>query len=270
MVAVPLGDHLGLISYQSIDGSFNFREKQILSQISENCSLAFIASYRMATQNSRFIAYCLDLSIHKICNVYIWIRELDKLNSSSISTDDSFDANERETLECSNTLSNTAMSNILYYSNQPPSPCFFNNFGHVIFLSSGDIIDHSHEDIYYYQNGRVNIPACSVSEPRIQQLGRECKLVVYCNETTTAVIDFQGRVEAIFSKEVDGQVFLCTSSKYVRFRNRTLSIETGNQVLGSSLFDAENIIQGVCHIFEAKDYFIAALDDARLIFVNFA
>ena len=268
VVALPLDVGLGLISYQSIEGSFHFREKQFLSQISENCSLAFMTTYKTPTQSPRFIGYCLDLSSHRLCNVYVLIIHLDRLNSSSMSSDeDSY--NERGPLECFDIHSNTFLSNILYYPNQPVQHCFFTDFGHIKFLSNSFIIDHSHENVVYEQIGPVNVPACSVNEPRIQRLGRECRLAVYCNETT-AVVRFESQVETSFSIETDGQVFICTSSEYVRFRNGTLSMENENRVLGSLPFDAENISLGECHVYERQHYFIAALDDGRLILVNIA
>ena len=269
IAAVPLNVGIGLVSFQSIDGSFQFREKLFLSQKtnSDNCTLAFIVPYRHPQQLPQFIGYCVDLPNNRLCLEYVWITALENLNTSSLSSSES----ERQTqqpLECFDILSDTSLSNFLYFSNVPRDQCFFDDFGHLIFLRNSDILDHSHEN-RIFEDRRVNIPLCSMSEPRIQRLGRECRLAAYCNESA-AVLDFSGGVTATYSTETDGQVFLCNSSHFVRFRNGTLTIESSDQIGSSLPFNVEETIAvGDCLIVEGQFYFIAALSDARLIFVNF-
>ena len=120
--------------------------------------------------------------------------------------------------------------------------------------------------------GSIDLPACATSEPRLQSLitTTECRLAAYCNRTAALF-----NVPDSFSRTIPflGNVFFCSSNFYVRFLNSSLSVHSVSageeQVSGSVSLGAETILLGDCLTSEGSFYFVASLNDARTIFVNF-
>ena len=258
VAAVPFGDGVGLVSYQFDNISMIYREKVFLSY-NISCVPAFFLPITDPLQP--LYGYCLALSTQVIENFVVNVN-FERLNTSRVDPAFNFPTFTFQ--------SNSLLSNFVFFP-EILHICFSNVDGHTVFLQNSNIIYHSISIREYYSDtGSINVPACSSSEPRLQRLGTKCKLAAYCNQTA-ALFDAP---ESGFGEvtHFSGDVFLCSSNFYVRFMNNSLSVHrvsNDEQISGFIALDAETILLGDCLFSENQFYFIAALNDARTIFVNF-
>ena len=148
----------------------------------------------------------------------------------------------------------------------------------MVFLHNSNLLDHSLDDAEYMSHGSIGVEACSMSEPRLQRLGSECKLAAYCNGTTAIFgtpEDFtsSGQVVDRLATETDELAFVCSSLYYILFTNKTLSVRelsSGNQIGNSFPFDTESILLGDCLVSQQQFFFVAALSNNSKFFVNFS
>ena len=266
VIVFPLNGGLGLISFQSDNGSFCFREKRFLAQnLVDGCTFVFFAPFSSQTH---LIGYCLDVTNQMLHSIFVQIHSFESLGNSRISQNDAYGAFDIQ--------NNLYLSNFLFFPNT--DFCFSNENGHTIFIRSSDVIDHSFDDIEYYVHGSIDVPSCSTSEPRLQQLKSECKVGVYCDSTTTLLdspeqFSGSGGIVARLATGTDEQAFLCSSEYFVHFRNKTLSIRdvTNQNQVGRSLpFNAEvRIIFGDCLISESNFYFVSTFSNSKTVFFDF-
>ena len=264
VIAFPLDGGLGLVSYQFENSSYFFREKQFVTQSIADCTIAFFVPYPLRSND--FIGYCLDLSGHMIRHVFVEIV-IEMLANSRVYSNNFYGPFDIQ--------SNSFLSNFLNIVN---IECFTTDNGHVVFLHNSNLLDHSLDDAAYMSHGSIGVEACSMSEPRLQRLGSECKLAAYCNGTTAIFgtpEDFtsSGQVVDRLATETDELAFVCSSSYYILFRNKTLSvreISSGNQIGNSFPFDTESILLGDCLVSQQQFFFVAALSNNSKFFVNFS
>ena len=262
---IPLSDGIQLVSYRYENGSYTFEETWFIQQAFPNCHVAFFA--KSDRTSPRFISYCLDPSTYTLRSMQLFV-DLQQLNrSQAVIIDVSFDVGDSDVI----------LSNFLFFENFGSiSDCFSNSLGHTVFLRDGDLVDHSIEDQRYDSHGNIGTPSCSVYEPRLQMLGRECMMTAYCNDTTalfgTPESFTSNSQVSVFTEERDGQIFFCNSTTYVRLKNNSLSVETvsGDTLTGTLTFDDQRIILGDCLVsLEGRLFFVALLSDLRVVLVNF-
>ena len=266
VTAFPLDGGLGLVSYELENSTYFFREKKfkILTQSIADCTLAFFVPYPLRSNN--FIGYCLDLSGHMIRHVFVEIV-FEMLANSMVYSNNFYRPFDIQ--------SNSFLSNFLNIVNRE---CITTDNGHVVFLHNSNLLDHSLDDAEYMSHGSIGVEACSMSEPRLQRLGSECKLAAYCNGTTAIFgtpEDFtsSGQVVDRLATEADELAFVCSSLNYILFTNKTLSVRelsSGNQIGNSFPFDTESILLGDCLVSQQQFFFVAALSNNSKFFVNFS
>ena len=266
VAAIPFSDGVGLISYQFDNNSMIYREKVFLSY-NASCVPAFFLPVTDPLQP--LYGYCLALSTQVIENFVVNVN-FERLNTSHVDPAINF---LKFTFQSDSLLSNFVFFPEIHHI------CFSNVDGHTVFLQNSNIIYHSISiREYNLDTGSINVPACSSSEPRLQRLGTECKLAAYCNRTAALF----NAPESGFGEvtRLSGDVFFCSDyylassqTYYVHFKNNSLSVHrvsNSEQISGSIPLDAETILRGDCLISENQlFYFVAALGDARTIFINF-
>ena len=167
-------------------------------------------------------------------------------------------------------LNPISLSNFIFFQDTPIM-CFSNEDGHVVFLESGDSLDHSFADQKFEFVNHVDATCSNVS--RLVRVGTTCKLTAHC-EGKVALFDIrrQSQEPTLFSEADFGLVFVCPDEQFVGFRNATLSLYSESRIQhgNSVLFPVGAINQGDCLIENQQHILVATLGDGRTFFVNFS
>lgn len=268
VLVFPLGDGVGLVSYiGDSNNSLMLHQSHILTnnlQNFEDCVFTYFVRYQ-----GRFIGYCVDFSTSRTLYALSISVNYQSLNLSTIRRD----RNDFITQNTYNLGLSSTYTNFILIPNAPPR-CFSNNSPHVLFLVNNRLVDHVYEDAMYDTYGSIHTSESNVCT-RIQHIGEDCKLAAYCGGEVVIFGGFESLSVSfrIATGDSEGHVFVCSSNRYVRLGNESLTLHdaTTQMQLGSVPFpySFETIQQGSCHTFGTNVYFFVVLGDGRSVKIDF-
>ena len=262
LMMFPLDDGIGLVSFVSNSiGSLIVEQKHHLTRsTAEDCVFVYFVQF-----SANFIGYCVNLSGLGIMYTFTIHVNYQFLGQSFIHPR----SNDILTDATYNLAIPSIRTNFILFENEE-ADCFSVNSLHVLFLHNNVLVDHVYEDTEYISLGSFNSALCT----RIERIG-ECALAFYCEGVVYIVTDIENfHFIPISSGDVSGHVFPCSSDKYVRLINQTLTL---HKVASQSVFSNavsfphhfETILRGSCQIVGTGFYFIVTLTDGQTFVVNF-
>lgn len=254
MFAVNSG--IGLVSYYNTtsNGTLVYRDQHVLTSTTNSCTFLYFVQF---LRNIR--GYCLQISTTTTLYSHIVSIDHDNLTLSSI-------ASETSRTTILHPVDLESLSNFVFFSDR--DRCFSNENGHVLFLESGYVVDHSFADRDF--DDLVDSGCLEVS--RLYRAGEGCMLVIECNGSVV-LINTRDPIPRVLSGQAFGQVFVCPNDNFVAFKNGTLSlyVTSSNRSINTSTpFPFEGtILQGDCLVEKEQLILVATLDDGRSILVDF-
>ena len=255
VVMFPLDSGIGVVSfdYSSHNDTLTYRDQFLLPQNLPNCT--FIHFVELV--NARVLGYCVELYPPRIHAFKVRIELLNLAESSITRRSDTFEISDLNDV--------TSLSNFVFFVQRRQDNCFGNEGNHVLFLSGGEIYDHSFLDGVISQHSLEQIDSTCSS---LRRIGSVCDLAVHCNDSTL-IIDTRGQGRgSVFTDAEYGQTFFCSSEDFVSFQNTTLTLH--HPQFGNSIsFPSGEIHNGHCLNVANKFFFVATIGDGQTVLVDF-